>query len=161
MHLRIYHYASDDGLDITPFRASKPTSLPMVYTATGCIMTCSRHKQTRWWLDHIKKTPSHCTIVDNDNVTEESIAKPKSTEPSGNTVSQDEENLRCPLCSKTYRLIKSVQNHSSTKHRRSYTKNCPIDETGSRGPIARSSSNPYRGAHLTAPATPPIGGHPS
>ena len=57
----------------------------------------------------MKKAYTQCTIVDNENVTEEITAEPLSTELSGNTESQDEAEFRCPLCPKTYKLIKSVK----------------------------------------------------
>ena len=144
-HLRNDHSGSGEGLDMTPFQANKPTNAPMVCPATGCKTT---YKQSRWCLDHMEKAHPQCTIVEGDNVTEELTAEPQSTELSGNTLRQqdDEAEFQCPLCPRTYTLIKSVQNHCSTKYRRSYTKNCPIGEKGTRGPMARSTSNPYGGA---------------
>ena len=129
-HLRNDHSESGDGLDVTPFQPSKPTTVTMVCPATGCKMT---YKQIRWWLDHMNN-------VVNDNVTEETTAEPQSTELRVNAVREiDEAESQCPLCPRTYKLIKSVQNHCSTKHRWSYTKNCPIGEKGTRGPSARST----------------------
>ena len=146
-HLRNDRSESGEGLDMTPFQANIPTNAPMVCPATGCRMT---YKQIRWWLDHVKKSHPQCTIVESNNVTEESKAEPQSTELSGNTQRQqeDEAEFQCPLCPRTYTLIKSVKNHCSTKHRWSYTKNCPIGEKGTRGPMARSTSNPYGGPTL-------------
>ena len=143
-HLRNDHSESGEGFDMTPFQANKPTNAPMVCPATGFKMT---YKQIRLCLDHMEKAHPKCTIVESDNVTEELTAEPLSTELSGNTLrQQDEEEFQCPLCPRTYTLIKSVQNHCSTKHRWSYTKNCPIDEKGTRGTMGRSTSNPYGGA---------------
>ena len=144
-HMRNLHSENGEGLDMTPFQANKPSNASMVCPATGCKKSFN---QIRWWPDHTEKAHPQCTIVESDNVTEELTAEPQSTELSGNTLRQqeDEAEFQCPLCPRTYTLIKSVQNHCSTKHRWSYIKNCPIGEKRTRGPMARSTSNPYGGA---------------
>ena len=38
------------------------------------------YKQNRWWLDNMKNVQPQCTIVENDNVTEELTAELQSTE---------------------------------------------------------------------------------
>ena len=120
-------------------------------------------KQNRWWFDNMKNVHPQCTIVENDNVLEELTAEPQSTELSENNArkQEDEAEFQCPLCPRTYKLIQSVQNHCTTKHRWSYTKNCPIGETGTRGPMARSTFNPCGRAQYAAPPTPPSGSHSS
>ena len=147
-HLRNDHSEIGDGLDMSPFQATKPKGVPMVCPAMGCNVT---YKQIRWWLDHMKNAHPQCIIVDNENVTEETTAEPQSTELIVDTVRQnDEAEFQCPLCPRTYKLTKNVQNHCSTKQRWSYTKNCPVGETGT-----RDRDN------IAAPQTPPSGRHPS
>ena len=87
-HLRNDHSESGEGLDMSPFQANEPTRAPMVCPATGCKMT---YKQIRWWLDNMEKAHPQCTMVESDNVTEELTAEPQSTDLSGNTLRQQED----------------------------------------------------------------------
>ena len=158
-HLRNDHSESGERSDMTPFQANKPTNVPMVCPATGCKMTC---KQIRWWIDHMGKAHPQCTIVESDNVTENIVAKPQSTELSGNTQRQqeDEAKLQCPLCPRTYTLIKSVQNHCSTTDgrtpRTARLVKKGLDALWPEVPLTR-----MEGPHIAAPPTPPSGSHPS
>ena len=159
-HLRNDHSESGERLDMTPFQANKPTNAPMVCPATGCKMT---YKQIRWWLGHMEKAHPQCTGVESDNVTEELTAEPLSTELSANTLRQqgDEAELHCPLCPRTYTLIKSVQNHCSTKHIRSYTKTARLVKKGLEALCPEVPLTRMEAAHIAAPPMPPSRSHPS
>ena len=158
-HLRNEHSKSGDGLDMKPFQASKPTSVPIECPATGCKMT---YKQIRWWLDNMKNAQPQFIIVDNDNVTEETTTELQSIELSGNTVRQnDEAEFQFQLCEGTYKLIKSAQNHCSTKHRWLYTKNCSIGKQGLEALIPEVHLTRMEVPYIAALPTPPSGSHPS
>ena len=111
-----------------------------------------------------KKSQPQCTIVDNEIATQANIqsAEPGSTELSGNTANQSNEaEYQCPVCPRTYKFAESFQNYCLVKDGWLDTKNCPIGETKTRGPLARTPSNPYGEAPRCGSSDAPGASHPS
>ena len=106
-HLRYNQAESRDGLEMTVFQVN---GLEMTVFQVKNALVCQLYVE-------INQT-----------------AERQGTDLSVNTVSKDEANYQGPLRPKTYKHVKSVKNQWSTKHRRPYTKNCPIGETGTRVP---------------------------